>query len=313
MSTSVSQESESAPPQIYSRKDKSLGLLCSNFLKLYNREGSEMIELDDAAARLGVQRRRMYDVVNILESVGIVARKARNIYSWKGFKEIPRALEELKEEVQRENLDAAYYPHIHSKNATEALNNKENGGSEIDTKNNPLASFQTDCRRDKSLAFLTQNFIKLFLFSDVELVLLEDAATKMPGDSRNSIALRTKIRRLYDIANVLSTINLIEKTNSPGHRKTAYRWLGWKAITGSDDALDKNASKKRVFGAEITNCSLKRNKADSLMDPDFQKKRSYVYNKAHDLENTYNDGILKQQPSGYSKAVDFGPFAPNKF
>lgn len=44
--------------------------LCS-FLSLYDREGVETIGLDDAAMRLGVERRRIYDIVNVLESVGV--------------------------------------------------------------------------------------------------------------------------------------------------------------------------------------------------------------------------------------------------
>ncbi|CAL0316382.1 unnamed protein product [Lupinus luteus] len=304
-SPSLSQLSDSAPPQIYSRKDKSLGLLCSNFFKLYNREGTGMIGLDVAANKLGVQRRRMYDVVNILESVGVVARRAKNQYSWKGFKEIPQALKELMEEGLREKSHATY---LHS---TRALNEKENGGSETGIVNNPLEPSKTDCRRDKSLAFLTENFIKLFLCSDVEYVLLEDAAKEMLGDSQNSTALTTKTRRLYDIANVLSCLNLIKKTNHPESRKTAYRWLGCKAITGSEGSLDQNAS-ERIFGAEITNYSLKRNNSDSLMDPRLQKK-TRMYHKPGDLENGYNDNILEHPPRNRSKAIDFGPFAPNKF
>lgn len=38
--------------------------------------------------------------------------------------------------------------------------------------------------------------------------------------------LKTKIRRLYDIANVLQSIGLIKKTHKSTNRKPAFRWIG---------------------------------------------------------------------------------------
>ncbi|CAL5439255.1 unnamed protein product [Camellia sinensis] len=89
----------------YCRKQKSLGLLCTNFLSLYNQDNVETIGLDDAATRLGVERRRIYDIVNGLESVGVLARKAKNRYSGKGFGGVPKTLQQLREEGLRENFN----------------------------------------------------------------------------------------------------------------------------------------------------------------------------------------------------------------
>ncbi|CAL5323857.1 unnamed protein product [Camellia sinensis] len=89
----------------YCRKQKSLGLLCTNFVSLYNQDNVETIGLDDAATRLGVERRRIYDIVNGLESVGVLARKAKNRYSGKGFGGVPKTLQQLREEGLRENFN----------------------------------------------------------------------------------------------------------------------------------------------------------------------------------------------------------------
>ena len=56
----------------YSRREKSLGLLGERFVRLYAGAGRKTISLDDAATSLGVERRRIYDIVNILESLDIV-------------------------------------------------------------------------------------------------------------------------------------------------------------------------------------------------------------------------------------------------
>ncbi len=74
----------------YNRKEKSLGQLCKKFLNLYGAESSCLISLDACTQRLGVERRRLYDIINILESFSAVARKAKNVYEWRGLASIGR-------------------------------------------------------------------------------------------------------------------------------------------------------------------------------------------------------------------------------
>ncbi|KAG7575600.1 E2F/DP family winged-helix DNA-binding domain [Arabidopsis thaliana x Arabidopsis arenosa] len=299
MSSSIvvsSQDAESLGLQIYSRKEKSLGVLVSNFLRLYNRDDVDLIGLDDAAGQLGVERRRIYDVVNILESIGIVARRGKNQYSWKGFGEIPRSLNELKEQGMRERLGDSS-----TNNSDKVSNDGEREEPLILTPDDQenSSSSKLDQKKEKSLWLLSQNFVKMFLCSDDDLITLDSAAKALLSDSQDSVHMRTKVRRLYDIANVFASMNLIEKTHIPVTRKPAYRWLGSKSIAEKGSSLfNSDEPKKRVFGTEITNLRAKRNKTDC------SSIRKQIGYKKHDQEN-------KEQESkpAASKYV-FGPFSP---
>ncbi|XP_019703649.1 E2F transcription factor-like E2FE isoform X2 [Elaeis guineensis] len=316
----------------YSRKQKSLGLLCSNFVSLYDRDDVESVGLDDAARRLGVERRRIYDIVNVLESVGVLARKAKNRYSWIGFSGIPKALDELKEEALKEisGTDGQCVKVLEDEDEGKLSDQNGNFG---DYKPSPAAigaasslctvackaRSVTDNRREKSLGLLTQNFVKLFLTTDVspppplfhaDTVSLDEAARLLLGDGHDSSQMRTKVRRLYDIANVLSSMNLIEKTQQLETRKPAFRWLGTKgkpkADTGVTVAIPPATKQwnKRAFGNDITNVDHKRSKLNNPVD----KKPSKACLRSDDLKEC-NLTAQKQLQSSKGSYV-FGPFRP---
>ncbi|XP_009615456.1 E2F transcription factor-like E2FF isoform X3 [Nicotiana tomentosiformis] len=207
MSSSVNpEEAQWKNPNIYSRKEKSLGLLCSNFLKLCDREGVDSIGLDNAADQLGVERRRIYDIVNILESVGVLSRKAKNQYKWNGFSAIPKAVDLLKKEGLKDQSSVSSTSHnVANVIACSHSDLKEKGQGKTS------GSHKIDNRKEKSLMILAQNFVKLFHCSDVDLISLDKAASALLGDMHDPMAMKTKTRRLYDIANVFVSMNLIEK------------------------------------------------------------------------------------------------------
>ena len=54
---------------------------------------------------------------------------------------------------------------------------------------------------------------------------LDTAARILLGDSQDDAKLKTKIRRLYDIANILCSLHLIQKVHLANSRKPAFLWL----------------------------------------------------------------------------------------
>ena len=77
----------------YNRKEKSLGELCKRFLSIYGKEKKGYLLLDQCTLELQVERRRIYDIINILESFCVIRRQAKNSYQWRGIDKIVHSIE----------------------------------------------------------------------------------------------------------------------------------------------------------------------------------------------------------------------------
>jgi len=93
------------------RFDHSLAALTDKFIMLVRESGCGVVDLNEAAEKLNVQKRRIYDITNVLEGIGLVLKKNKNHIEWRatGFT-TPEELQALREEIARkkkeeENLD----------------------------------------------------------------------------------------------------------------------------------------------------------------------------------------------------------------
>ena len=65
-----------------SRYDSSLGLLTKKFVSLLRGSPDNALDLNVAANELGVQKRRIYDITNVLEGIGLIQKTSKNHVSW---------------------------------------------------------------------------------------------------------------------------------------------------------------------------------------------------------------------------------------
>ncbi|XP_060100600.1 transcription factor E2F5-like [Heteronotia binoei] len=90
-----------------SRQEKSLGLLTAKFVSLLQEAKDGVLDLKAAADTLAVrQKRRIYDITNVLEGIDLIEKKSKNSIQWKGVgagcntKEIVDRLRYLESEIE---------------------------------------------------------------------------------------------------------------------------------------------------------------------------------------------------------------------
>jgi len=70
---------------VNSRYDCSLGILTKKFVALVKSAPNGVLDLNSAAEQLAVKKRRIYDITNVLEGIGLIEKKSKNNIQWKGY------------------------------------------------------------------------------------------------------------------------------------------------------------------------------------------------------------------------------------
>lgn len=92
------------------RYDSSLGLLTKKFINLIKHAEDGVLDLNKAAETLEVQKRRIYDITNVLEGIGLIEKKLKNRIRWKGLDdsgpgEVDENANRLQAEVENLSLE----------------------------------------------------------------------------------------------------------------------------------------------------------------------------------------------------------------
>ncbi|KAL4705026.1 hypothetical protein ACJJTC_009814 [Scirpophaga incertulas] len=206
------QQYPTPPSSAVHRKEKSLQILCDRFLELYplHINGSIEMQLDCTAARLGVEKRRMYDIINILEAMQCAVHKRKNTYLWYGGTRLNAFLKMLKKEGENLKL-------------SDALRGK---------------APKPPSPKHKTLGVMAQRFLMLFLVEPPNTLINLEMAVRVLIDSSNKNQMnlspeqqdrqhKSKVRRLYDIANVFISVGLIEKVSGNSIlKKPVFKYAG---------------------------------------------------------------------------------------
>ncbi|RLM75313.1 transcription factor E2FB-like isoform X3 [Panicum miliaceum] len=180
------------------RYDSSLALLTRKFINLLKQAQDGILDLNSTADKLDVRKRRIYDITNVLEGIGLIEKKLKNRICWKGLDEsgtnLDNDLSVLKNEVENLNLqEQVLDEHIRWLFLTEddikglpcfqnqtLIAIKAPHGSSVEVPNPDVMTSESFQRRYRIIIRSTMGPIDLYLVSKFEMKSeekLDDTAT----------------------------------------------------------------------------------------------------------------------------------------
>ncbi|KAF4520824.1 hypothetical protein B566_EDAN007119 [Ephemera danica] len=250
-------DDEEAPIEPVKRKHKSLLTLCKRFLEMYPLEMppgcSSDIPLEHLSDTLKLSRRRLYDIINIMESLQMAVKVTKNLYRWYGTRNVHKLLTQLKHlsdqnmTIELDNLVASTalvdspvptQPPCTPVEGTSAqslllrqLTQAPPTPSSSKTRHYNLAVSLDWAGRvllcgpeDEKSSQSSQEFSSGSQSSSQDSQEAEDEFDSKEADRQ----LRNKVRRIYDVANVLCALGLVCKIRPQRHnsRKLLYVYCG---------------------------------------------------------------------------------------
>nr|CAD2130083.1 unnamed protein product [Meloidogyne enterolobii] len=208
-----------------SRKEKSLGKLCAPFLERVSLEAAQGrdVHLESVARSMNVEKRRIYDIK-------LCKKQTNRFNKWHGLDRLPELMFALQRDAQKGELPikiakvekamCSFTTNFNLNFTEEKIKLKEEKHSteelpedeEEDSAFGPLTS-RDRCGKN-SLAQLCRRFLMVLLCNPNRAVSLDVVSTMLIKDLDSEgyePPSRSRCRRLYDIANVLAMMSLVEK------------------------------------------------------------------------------------------------------
>ena len=144
--------------------------------------GQKLFCISHVCEEYNIQKRRLYDVINVLESVGCIKKTTVDAFHWAGFGNIPHTINKLLESFGFPNTSLLY---------------------------SKLFSYNQHI----SIATLTQYFIICFFIFHRPSLDIKQVALFL---SKENGRYKTTLCKLYQVTHILESAGIIEKSVIPG-------------------------------------------------------------------------------------------------
>ncbi|KAL9653494.1 hypothetical protein ABK040_002127 [Willaertia magna] len=228
--------------EIKEKKNNSLLFICSRFIEHYETQHISYINLDETVNKLDIDKRRLYDVLNVLLSLGIASKVKSKQYLYNGMIVLTKTFDEFRIKAFK---DSFLYESISKLPDTEESLKKNLRKFQIDSTtltSNEIPS-KTSNKKDTFLMILCKQMIMIFLITEMVEISQEHVTQILLRDVND----KTKLRRLNDIINVLISLKIIEKQtadNGKRNSKVVLRWSHPYQIVNNDTTIDSSGVNK---------------------------------------------------------------------
>ncbi|XP_019416196.1 PREDICTED: transcription factor E2FC-like isoform X2 [Lupinus angustifolius] len=142
------------------RYDSSLGLLTKKFVSLIHEAKDATLDLNKSTEILQVQKRRIYDITNVLEGIGLIEKTSKNHIRWKAYDGYGQ--HDLDDQVTRLKAEV------------ESLYAEEFNLDECIRKNQELLRNLQERKNSQKYLFVTkEDILNLPCFQDQELIAIK--------------------------------------------------------------------------------------------------------------------------------------------
>ncbi|XP_017081933.2 transcription factor E2f1 isoform X2 [Drosophila eugracilis] len=170
------------------RADTSLGILTKKFVDLLQESPDGVVDLNEASNRLHVQKRRIYDITNVLEGINILEKKSKNNIQWRCGQSMVSQERSRRIESESERL--------------EQTENELNMA--IDQMRGSLAEISKEVENAGGMAYVTQNdLLNVDLFKDQIIIVI-----KAPPEAKLVLPNTKLPREIYVKAENSGEINV---------------------------------------------------------------------------------------------------------
>ncbi|CAM6088525.1 unnamed protein product [Calypogeia fissa] len=243
-------------------KEHTLTDLCHRLFKFCvtkHEHGQTTITLRSLANTLGARRRRVLEILNVLEIAQVIHHQGKERYTWIGSRQIAGALMKLKNTVPKVGEPTDAYRSL--------LSPLRRAKFEPSLPRN-IEDMRTEAA--DPLRSLTIRFIQLFLIHEQGSAVPweEILQSTADGQAHDPETIRAKRRRLGEIARIFSALHLIRRGSNPKLKDSGlvYEWLGTQGVA---DHLYNISSSLACVGGRST-----RTHQERVNSPKTQEKRA---------------------------------------